>query len=172
MKRKTASILFLIALLVVGPNAAVPVVTAAPGNDLLEEDQVSDENDDDSEDNDSLDAIENQNAQNSATASTAATSNLGAILVGPSASGEAMRILSTGYTLEPLGSACLSCFGVGVIVGPGDLDSPWIIDRLKASYEAGHAVGLTNATQAGIERLHDLLKHHSLALPVPAWRGG
>ncbi len=167
MKRKTASILFLIALLVVGPNTAVPVVTAAPGNDLLQEDQVSDENDDDSDDNNAPIGTQNQDAQNSATASTAATSaSLGSIQIGPSASGEAVRILSTAYTLQPLsGDVCLSC--IGVIVGPADLFTPRIIDQLRAAYEAGHAVGLTNATQASIERLHDLLQHHGSVQLVP-----
>ena len=162
MKRKTASILFLIALLVVGPNAAVPVVTAAPGNDLLQEDQVSDENDDDSDDNNAPIGTQNQDAQNSATASSA---SLGSIQVGPSASGEAVRILSTAYTLPKLSDACLTCFGV--IVGPADLGTPWIVDRLKAAYEAGQAVALTNATQASIQQLHDLLEHHGSAQPVP-----
>jgi hypothetical protein len=166
MKRKTASILFLIALLVVGPNAAVPVVTAAPGNDLLQEDQVSDENDDDRDDTNAPIGTQNQDAQNSATASTAASSaSLGSIQVGPSASGEAVRILSTGYVLQPLTNACPDC--LGIVVGPADLSNSTIVTRLQAAYDAGQPVGVTNATEASIDRLHDLLGHQGLAQPVP-----
>jgi hypothetical protein len=166
MKRKTASILFLIALLVVGPNAAVPVVTAAPGDDLLQEDQASDENDDDSDDNNAPIGTQNQDAQNSATASTAASSaSLGSIQVGPSASGEAVRILGTAYTLQPLTNACPDC--LGIVVGPADLSNSTIVTRLQAAYDAGQPVGVTNATEASIDRLHDLLGHQGLAQPVP-----
>jgi len=164
MTRKTASIfsvLFLVALLV-GLN--MPASAASPlgsGNDLVREgdspDQLSDE-DDDGDENDAPIGTQNQNAENSATASTAATSaSLGSIQVGPSASGEALRILSTGYVLRSLTDVCPDC--IGVIVGPADLGTPWIIGRLKAAYEAGHAVGLTNATAGASERLRDLVGH-------------
>jgi hypothetical protein len=98
--------------------------------------------------------------------SNANAASRGTIYVGPSASGEAPRILSTGYMLQPLSSACLTCFGVGVVVGPADLWTPWIIDRLKAAYEGGHAVGITDATVSSIERLRDLLGHRGSAQPV------
>lgn len=89
----------------------------------------------------------------------------GSIYVGPMASGEAVRILSTGYVLQPLTNACPDC--LGIVVGPADLSNPSIVNRLKAVYEAGHAAGLTNATNASIQRLHDLLGHHGSAQPVP-----
>jgi hypothetical protein len=98
-----------------------------------------------------------------ATASSAATN--GSIYVGPMASGEAVRILSTRYVLQPLTNACPDC--LGIVVGPADLSNSTIVNRLQAAYEAGHAVALSNGTQASIERLHDLLEHHGSVQPVP-----
>ncbi len=159
MRKLTLSILFLITL--VGLHTAVPAAIAMSEADEPVE-VVSDDVDD--EDSDALAATQDENA--AAAANTAATSNLGTIHVGPSASGEAVRILSTAYTLQPLsGDVCLTC--IGVIVGPADLFTPRIIDQLRAVYEAGHAVGLTNATQASIDRLHDLLQHHGSVQLVP-----
>ena len=98
-----------------------------------------------------------------ATASSAATR--GSIYVGPMASGEAVRILSTGYVLQPLTNSCPDC--VGIVVGPADLGNPSIVNRLRNAYEASHPVGLTNATTVSIQRLHDLLGHHGSAQPAP-----
>lgn len=88
------------------------------------------------------------------------------IYVGPMASGEAVRILRTRYVLQPLTNSCPSC--LGIVVGPADLSKPWVVARLRAAYEAGHAVGVTNATIANIRRLHDLLGHRGSAEPVPS----
>jgi hypothetical protein len=98
-----------------------------------------------------------------ATASSAATN--GSIYVGPMASGEAVRILSTAYVLQPLTNACPDC--LGIVVGPADLSNSTIVNRLQAAHETGQAVALTNATTASIRRLHDLLAHHGSAQPVP-----
>jgi len=81
------------------------------------------------------------------------------------ASGEAVRILSTGYTLQPLTNVCPDC--IGIVVGPADLSNQSIVNRLKAAYDAGQPVGLTNATAVSIQRLHDLLAHRGSAEPVP-----
>ena len=56
---------------------------------------------------------------------------------------------------------------LGIVVGLADLSTASIIDQLRAAYEAGHGVALTNATQASIERLHDLLRHRGSAQPPP-----
>jgi hypothetical protein len=98
-----------------------------------------------------------------ASASSAATR--GSIYVGPMASGDAVRILSTGYVLQPLTNACPDC--IGIIVGPADLSNPSIVNRLQAAYDAGQPVALTNATTASIERLRHLLGHRGSAQPVP-----
>ncbi len=148
MKKKTVSVLFLITLLV-GLNIAVPTAVAMgksndpDGNEAMTQDQ---------------------NAANSA---AAAPKKRGTIQLGPSASGEAVRILSTAYKLRPLrGKVCRT--SLGIVVGPADLFTPRIIERLRAAYEAGHGVALTNATQASIERLHDLLGHRGSAQPPPS----
>jgi hypothetical protein len=104
--------------------------------------------------------------QTAAHSAAAAAKTLGTIQVGPSASGEAVRILSTAYTLRPLrGDVCRIC--LGIVVGPADLFTASIIDQLRAAYEAGQGVALTNATQASIERLHDLLEHRGSAQAPP-----
>jgi len=100
---------------------------------------------------------------NAAASSNAATR--GSLFIGPSASGEAVRILRTGYALQPLTNACPVC--LGIIVGPADLSNSTIVNRLQAAYEAGHAVGLTNATTPSIQRLHDLVGHRGSAEPGP-----
>jgi hypothetical protein len=60
---------------------------------------------------------------------------------------------------------CRIC--LGIVVGPADLFTASIIDQLRAAYEAGQGVALTNATQASIERLHDLLEHRGSAQAPP-----
>jgi hypothetical protein len=157
MKKLPLSILFLITLLV-GLNIVMPAAVAVSEPD--EADQVVT---DDVYDDEPLAATQDENA--AAAASTSATSNLGTIYAGPSASGEAVRILRTGYALQPLTNACPGC--LGIIVGPADLSNSTIVNRLQAAYEAGQAVALTNATTASIQRLHDLLGHRGLAEPVP-----
>jgi len=123
---------------------------------------VSDDVDDD--DNDAAaEEAQDANEANAAASSNAAT--WGSLFIGPSASGEAVRILRTGYALQPLTNACPGC--LGIIVGPADLSNSTIVNRLQAAYEAGQAVALTNATTASIQRLHDLLGHRGLAEPVP-----
>ena len=163
MRTKTVSVLLSI-LFLVGLNIPLPGAMAVGEPDDPDE-VVADDVDDD--DNEPLSASQDQSEANSA---ADAFSNLGTIQVGPSASGQTVRILSTAYTLQPLsGNVCLSC--IGVIVGPADLFVPSIIDQLRAAYEAGHAVGLTNATQASIGRLHDLLGHRGSVEPVPGGAG-
>ena len=159
MKKLTVSILFLITLL--GLNVAVPAAIAMGEPD--EPDAVVSDDVNDGAD-EALAATQDQNAANSASTAAAST-NLGTIYVGPMASGEAVRILSTGYVLQPLTNACPDC--LGIVVGLADLSNPSIVNRLQAAYDAGQPVGLTNATQASIERLHDLLEHHGSAQPVP-----
>jgi hypothetical protein len=145
MKKGTLTVLFLITLLA-GLNIAVPTAVAMGkpsdpgGNEAMTQDR---------------------NAANSA---VAASRKLGTIQVGPSASGEAVRILSTAYKLRPLrGNVCRTC--LGIVVGPADLSTPSIIDQLRAAYGEGHGIALTNATQAGIKQLHDLLGHRGSAQP-------
>lgn len=163
MKKLTLSILFLTAL--VGLHVGAPMSIAIGEPDDADE-VVSDGIDDD--DDEALAATQEQDA--AAGTDSAAASNLGTILIGPSSSGEAVRILSTGYTLQPL-SGCSPidprCNADPIIVGAADLFTPWIIDRLKTAYEAGHAVGVTNATVTSLQRLHDLLQHHGSVQPVP-----
>jgi hypothetical protein len=90
--------------------------------------------------------------------------SLGVIEVGPSASGEAVRILSTQFTLRPLTwRRCRSC--LGIVVGRADLFNKGIAVQLRAAYEAGHGVAVTNAKPATIDRLHDLLGHRGAAHP-------
>jgi hypothetical protein len=83
------------------------------------------------------------------------------IYIGPAASGEAVRILSTGYVLQPLSNACPDC--LGIIIGPADLNDSSVVDRLRAMYHAGQPVALTNATPADIQRFHDMLGHQGFA---------
>jgi hypothetical protein len=90
--------------------------------------------------------------------------SLGIIQVGPSASGEAVRILSTKFTLRPLTARrCKSC--LGIVVGRADLFNPAVAVQLRAAYEAGHGVAVTNARPTTIDRLHDLLGHRGSAHP-------
>lgn len=161
MKKLTLCMVFLMALLV-GLHIAVPAAIAIGESDDPDA-VVSGDVDDD--DNEPLAATQDQNAATEASAGS--TSNLGTIYVGPSASGEAVRILSTGYTLIDCSPIDPRCSDHAIIVGPADLDTPSIVEQLKAAYEAGHAVALTNATQASIQHLHDLLEHHGSAQPVP-----
>ncbi len=149
MKRETAPILFLIALLV-GLSVTAPTAMASGQGDGS--DQTVHAQEDDNE-----------------AAATVTFARRGTIYVGPSASGEALRILARAYALPRLRSACLTCFGVGIIIGPADLRMPWVVERLKVAYEAGHAIGLTNATAARLERLRDLLGHRGSA---EAFHGG
>lgn len=83
---------------------------------------------------------------------------LGTILVGPSAGGEALRILRQGYRIAPLGGS--DGAGTGpIVVGVADLDRPGIVGRLRASYDAGQTVALTDATPADAERFRVLVGH-------------
>lgn len=85
------------------------------------------------------------------------------IYVGPSASGDALRILDKGYALH--GMSRRTHVDGPVLVGPEDLDAPWIVDRLMAAYEAGHAVALTNGTPDDIEHFRVLLDHQGESRP-------
>src|SRR2546430_16526580 len=67
----------------------------------------------------------------------------GSIYVGPMASGEAVRILSPGYTLQPLTNVCPACSGIAS--APADLSSQSIVIRLQAPSNAGPPVCLTYA---------------------------
>jgi len=155
MKTKPASMIFLMAVFV-GLSITLPTATVV--GEVNAPDQIVDEEDDDNDD-----ASASTEEENATVASAAAVSaGRGIIYVGPSASGQAVRILSTGYTLKPLSRACLECFGPR-IVGPADLFTPWVVDHLKGAYERGFAIGLTNATTASIQRLHDLFEDHESA---------
>ena len=165
MKKTTVSISLLILLLGLGITMLAVIPARATNNDLRDADdqqELAGDDDDDDDDATSTATQQDEDTVNSATASMA-TAMRGTILIGPSASGEALRILRTGYTLEPL-SGCSPldprCNANPILVGSSDLDTPWIVDRLKASYEAGHGVTLTDATAADIERLRNLLGHH------------
>ena len=165
MKKTTVSISLLILLLGLGITMLAVIPASATNSDLRDADDQQElaGNDDDGDDDATSTATQqDEDTVNSATASMA-TATRGTILIGPSTSGEALRILRTGYTLEPL-SGCspldLRCNANPIVVGSSDLDTPWIVDRLKDSYEAGHGVTLTDATAADIERLRNLLGHH------------
>jgi hypothetical protein len=81
---------------------------------------------------------------------------MGEIQVGPSAAGDALRILSGAYTLRPLSTE------VGpIIVGGGDLRDAGIADLLKTSYQAGHAIALAGAGADDAELLRGPLGHTS-----------
>ena len=159
MKTKTAFMMFFVAALV---SFGITVPTATAVGQVDEPDQVVDEEDDANDDPSA--STEDENVADASAATSAASG--GIIYVGPSASGQAMRILATGYTLQPLNSACLTCFGVGIVVGPSDLFTTSVVDRLRGAYEAGYAIGLTNATVASIQRLRDLLGHQGAAQPA------
>jgi hypothetical protein len=154
MQRTTASISLLIALLI-GLNVTTQASTPIGQGDG--QDRVIREDNDD-EENDALVATESQNATN---ATSVCLSCIGSIQVGPSASGEALRILSTGYILRPLTDVCPDC--IGVVVGVADLGTPSIVERLQAFYKAGHAVALTDATPADAARLAGLIGHRGSA---------
>lgn len=94
---------------------------------------------------------------------------LGTIQVGPSASGEALRILSTAFRLRELGHRCKDC--LGIVVGPRDLFRQSTIAELKAAYVAGQGVALAKPTPASIQRLHDLLGHRGSAQPASSATG-
>jgi hypothetical protein len=165
MKKTTVSISLLILLLGLGITMLAVIPASATANDLRDADdqqELAGDDDDGDDDATSTATQQDEDTVNSATASMA-TAMRGTILIGPSTSGEALRILRTGYTLEPL-SGCSPldprCNANPIVVGSSDLDTPWIVDRLKASYEAGHGVTLTDATAADIERLRNLLGHH------------
>jgi hypothetical protein len=159
MRKLTVSILFLITL--VGLHIAVPSIVAIGEPD--DPDKVIEADDGDSDDG-TADVQDQDATALDATASSSTSSET--IYLGPSASGEAVRILRTGYNLVPLTGGPLAG---PVVVGPADLFTSWIVDQVQSTYEAGHAVALTNATTASIQRLHDLLGHHGSAEPA---RGG
>jgi hypothetical protein len=69
---------------------------------------------------------------------------LGTILIGPSAVGEALRILGRGYKLAHLRSRNAASTGP-IVVGVADLDRAEVVRRLRASYEAGQTVALADA---------------------------
>jgi hypothetical protein len=161
MKIKPVGMLFLIVIaLLLG--LTTPLSAAAPidsGNELVQQDNL-DQNPDVEDD-----SADNAQDQNVASSGSVCLTCIGSIYVSPTASGEAVRILSTGYVLQPLTNACPDC--LGIVVGPADLSIPPIVNRLKAAYEAGQPVALTDATVASIRRLHDLLAHQGSAEPVP-----
>lgn len=95
----------------------------------------------------------------------AAAATAGTIHIGPAASGEAVRILATAYSLDELTDTSTPR---PIVVGPADLDVPWIVAKLEAAYEAGFAVAVTNADPFTIDRLHDLVLHEGRAHPGPA----
>ncbi len=168
MKKILPSTFFLIALLLAGSNVTAPALGLnTAGAQVESEAQELDEavNVDENE-NETLDAVEEQEAANTAgNAAAAAAASQGTIYVGPSASGDALRILSQGYTLVPLTGGPISG---PVVVGAGDLFVPWIGDQLVAAYEQGHAVALTNATTFDIDQLRNLLAHRGAAHPSQA----
>jgi hypothetical protein len=83
--------------------------------------------------------------------------SLGAIQVGPSASGAALRSLSGAYTLMPLQVAGPA------VVGAADLRNGRIAALLKSDYDGGQTVALTNATPNAAASLASMLGY-----PAPA----
>ena len=50
-----------------------------------------------------------------------------------------------------------------IVVGAADLDRPGVVQRLRASYDAGQTVAVANATPGDAERLRALVGHDSPA---------
>ncbi|HEY8516092.1 MAG TPA: hypothetical protein VIS07_11310 [Candidatus Binatia bacterium] len=84
------------------------------------------------------------------------------IYTGPTASGEAVRVLARAYALRDLSEDSAPR---PIVVGPADLDAPWIVAKLREAYEAGFAVAVTDAEVADIDRLHELMSHEGSAHP-------
>jgi hypothetical protein len=83
----------------------------------------------------------------------AVAQRMGTIYVGPSASGDALRVLSKAYSLRQAG-------GLGpMIVGAGDLDDPGMARLLQRAYDAGETVSITNASPRDADRLAALVGH-------------
>ena len=94
--------------------------------------------------------------------------SMGRILVGSSARGDVLRILSQTYTLRPLSGEQRALRRNGskrdigpVIVGGGDLRDKVIVDLLQDSYRAGNAIVLASASTDDAESLRSLLGHNS-----------
>jgi len=86
--------------------------------------------------------------------------SLGAIQVGPSASGSALRSLAGPFALRPL-----QVTGPAV-VGAADLGDGRIADLLKNDFEAGQPVAITNATAADASTLAAIIGYAGqVALP-------
>jgi Ca2+-binding RTX toxin-like protein len=92
--------------------------------------------------------------------------SMGELWVAPSANGELLQQIATLYTLQPLPQ------GTGdpsqgspspIILGPADLADASVISMLKATYDAGQAVAITNATTDDAARLRALLGHPNAA---------
>jgi Ca2+-binding RTX toxin-like protein len=92
--------------------------------------------------------------------------SMGELWVAPSANGELLRQIGTLYTLQPLpqGTGETSQQApIPIILGPADLADARITPLLKQIYDAGQAVAITNATNAGGARLRALLGHPNAA---------
>jgi Ca2+-binding RTX toxin-like protein len=92
--------------------------------------------------------------------------SMGEIQIGSSAAGDALRILATAYDLPPLGTdrdgAPLSVSEIGpIVVGAAELLDDDVVELLRSSYQAGHAIALTGAEATDAELLRDLLGHAS-----------
>jgi hypothetical protein len=92
--------------------------------------------------------------------------SMGELWVASSANGELLRQIGTLYTLQPApqGSGEPSQGSPSpIILGPADLADASIIPLLQQTYNAGQAVGITNATNADGARLRTLLGHPNAA---------
>jgi hypothetical protein len=90
---------------------------------------------------------------------------MGDIHVGAAAQGDMLRVLSAAYALRPLsaerhrGPRGAARTAGPTIVGAADLADANVTDFLKASYQAGHAIGLTGPHATEAEQLRHLLGH-------------
>jgi hypothetical protein len=92
--------------------------------------------------------------------------SMGEIQIGSSAAGDAIRILAKAYDLPPLGTdrdgAHLSASEIGpIVVGAAELLDDDVVELLRSSYQAGHAIALAGADATDAELLRDLLGHAS-----------
>lgn len=100
---------------------------------------------------DSLDGGQGRN-------SVSTVGSMGTIWAGPSVSGDALRILRRSYTVRTMGSGAGSATGP-IVVGTADLLDDSVVTRLKAAYDAGQPVGLTQSDKASSAMLQTALGH-------------
>jgi hypothetical protein len=92
--------------------------------------------------------------------------SMGTISAAPSADAKVLKELSGIYTVQPLPQGPGSSSQASpnpIVLAPADLGDAGILARLQATYDAGQAVVLTNATADDAERLRSLLGHPNAA---------